>query len=322
MTAGPNWHAIVPGEIYRSAHLSSDEILAVAQRFGIKTIFNLRDQCPWEPWYRDETYAVQKAGLTRYDFSFSAYVPPAPSQLKKLWQALETAPRPLMIHCRRGADRTGLASTIAALYQADAHLTVDQAEAAQLSLMKGHAGVGRVEVMGDVVDLYKSWLAERHLTHSRANLKQWIMNDYRPSKCWARIEPLQIPERIPDGQPQLLRVRVHNLSNYTWDFKVGSNVGVHLRGYIEPEHAIPPPGENPSAPKPLRKLLSAGFLDQSVPPQSFIDLDVPLPPLRETGKYLLFLDVIDEANQWFGNMVGSAPLKQTVEIISAPVAQR
>lgn len=322
ITAGPNWHAVVPGEIYRSAHLPSDEILSVVHRFGIKTIVNLRDRCPWEPWYQDETKAVQAAGIGRCDVGFSAYVPPAPAELQKLWKALETAPRPLMIHCRRGADRTGLASTIAALYQGDTAITVDEAKAQQLTIFKGHAGVGRVEVMSEVVNLYQAWLTHHHYLHTRSHLKEWIMHEYRPGRCWAVIEPITIPEQIHVAEPQVLRVRVHNHSYYPWEFKSGANVGMHLRGYIEPVDAAPPQGADPSAPKPLRKLLAAGFMNITVLPQQSIELDVALPVLREPGKYLLFLDIMDESTNWFGNMLGSRPFKHTLEILRAPVAQR
>ncbi|HMP17186.1 MAG TPA: tyrosine-protein phosphatase, partial [Gemmatales bacterium] len=137
VTAGSNWHEVHAGSIYRAAHLSSPEIGAVAERFGIRSIINLRNNCTWEPWYQDETQGVISNQLQRYDINLSASQYPAPQELQKLYQALEAAPRPLYIHCRRGADRTGLASFLAALYEGDARITVEQAKQ-QLSLRKGH----------------------------------------------------------------------------------------------------------------------------------------------------------------------------------------
>lgn len=321
VTTGPNWHAVYDGSIYRAAHLSSQEIAAVAERFGIQTIINLRNNCTWESWYQDETQAVLQCDLKRVDLNFSATQYPAPQELQKLYQALETAPRPIYIHCRRGADRTGLASVFAALFEGDTAITVDQAMR-QLSLKKGHAGLGRVEVMKEVAEMYRQWLAEIQQPHSRATLRQWIFDIYRPGFCWAQIELLNPPKVWSVDEPQLIQVRLHNRSKETWQFHAASNIGIHLRGYIEPVEATPPPWANPFDFKPLRKALSAGFLNVKVQPQESIDLDVAIPALKKAGKYTLYLDIYDEAKGCFGETVGSPPWKSTVEITSAPVAQR
>lgn len=321
VTAGANWHAIHEGSIYRAAHLTSQEIAAVSNRFGIQSIINLRNDCTWEPWYQDETVAVEQCHLKRYDLNFSATQYPAPQELQKLYQALETAPRPLYIHCRRGADRTGLASVIAALYEGDTAITADQAMN-QLSLIKGHAGLGRVEVMRQVANMYRHWLEATRQSHSRASLKKWIFEDYRPGFSWAQIEPVITPKEWSVDQPQLVRVRVHNRSHDVWQFRAASNIGIHLRGYIEPVEATPPRWANPFAYKPRRKALSAGFMDVTVQPDASIELDVAIPAAKKPGKYTLYLDIYDEAKGCFGETVGSPPWKTTVEITSGPVAQR
>jgi protein tyrosine phosphatase (PTP) superfamily phosphohydrolase (DUF442 family) len=321
VTLGPNWHTIAPDQLYRAAHLSSGEIKSVVQRFGIKSIINLRNTCPWEPWYVDEGLAVESCQLQRVDLNFSAYLYPSPQDLQKLFTALETAPRPLFIHCRRGADRTGLASTIAALFENNDRITVDEAEQ-QLSLFKGHAGVGRVEVMGDVIDMYRTWLATMQRAHNRANLKQWIFDVYRPGFCWGTVEPVQLPTTMPVGETQLVRVKLTNRSHTPWQFSPASNVGIHLRGYIEPSWIKFIPWADPFEPKPHRKPLAAGFMKVTVQPNDSIELDVAIPAINEPGKYRLILDLYDEAMRCTGDMVGSKPLKTIVEVQRGPVAQR
>lgn len=321
VTAGSNWHTIHEGSIYRAAHLTSQEIAAVSQRFGIQSIINLRNDCSWEHWYQDETVAVQQCHLKRYDLNFSATQYPAPQELQKLYHALETAPRPLYIHCRRGADRTGLASVIAALYEGDTATTVEQAMK-QLSITKGHAGLGRVEIIGEVAEMYRDWLAHTHQQHSRSTLKQWIFEAYRPGFCWAQLEPLHPPKEWAVDQPQLVHIRLYNRSKEDWQFRTAANMGIHLRGYIEPVEATPPRWANPFAHKPLRKALAAGFMNVTVKPDASIDLSVAIPALKKPGKYTLYLDIYDEAKGCFGESVGSPPWKTTVEITSGPVAQR
>src|SRR5687768_16781145 len=99
VTAGPNFHEITPGKLYRSAQLSASEIRTVTHRYGIKSIINLRNACPIEPWYQDEIKAATELGLQHYNLNFSANQPPAPQELRKLISILETCPRPVLLHC-------------------------------------------------------------------------------------------------------------------------------------------------------------------------------------------------------------------------------
>lgn len=320
VTAGPNWHTLVDGELYRSAQLSESELYSAVNRFGLKTIINLRAECPWEPWYQEETRVVKNLNLTRVDLNFSAYLPPAPQEMQKLWNALETAPRPILIHCRRGADRTGLTCVLAMLHHEDKQ-PVEVARQ-HLSMRAGHAFIGRVEAMSEVLDTYEHWLNKNSLSHSRDVLKRYLYEDYRPAQVWASLEPLSLPEQLISGEPAVVKVRVHNRSHLPWQFQRGSNIGMHIRGWIQPKGAKPPPGADPFSDPIERKRVAAGFINATIPPDGFIDIDVPLPAMKNPGLYSLYLDIYDEQRRCFGEVVGSPPLKRTLELKSAPLAQR
>jgi len=320
VTTGPNWHTLVPGELYRSAQLSESELYAAVNRFGLKTILNLRAACPWEPWYQEETRVVKALGLNRVDLNFSAYLPPAPQEMQKLWNALETAPRPILIHCRRGADRTGLTSVITMLHRDDSQPV--ELSRQHLSVRAGHAFIGRVEAMGEVLDTYEQWLGQKQLTHSRDVLKRYLFEDYRPGQVWAAIEPLSVPEQLQAGEPFVVKVRVHNRAHQSWQFQRGANVGMHVRGWIQPKGAKAPPGSDPMTDPIERRRVAAGFVNVTVPPGGFIDVDVPLPAMKEPGLYSLYLDIFDEQRRCFGEVVGSPPFKRILELKSAPLAQR
>jgi len=319
VTAGPNWHELEPGEFYRSAQLNGPELNAVIHRYGIKSIINLRNACPDESWYRDEKAIAQQMGVVHHDLNFSAYLSPAPAELQKLLKVLETTPRPILVHCRRGADRTGLASVLAYLYDHDSDVETAQK---QFSLRYGHFGWGKVGVLHEVVHDYFEWLSQRQQPHSRELLKQWAFEVYRPGPLWAKIEPVNLPEKLVFGHPGAIRFRFYNLSHMPWHFNQGSNVGMHIRGCFEPEGAKRPPGSDPFTPPRERQRIAAGFLNQTVMPGDFIELDVPYPAIQKPGRYRIVVDICDEARESTGLMVGSPNFDRVLETERADVARQ
>ena len=135
LIATGNLHTVAPGEIYRSAQLDRPELGAVIAYYHVRSVLNLRGANPGSAWYVDELAATRQAGAAHYDIALSARRMPAPAQVARILDILRTAPKPLLIHCRSGADRTGL---VAALYRyAIAHQPAARA-AGELSLRYGH----------------------------------------------------------------------------------------------------------------------------------------------------------------------------------------
>ncbi len=53
------------------------------------------------------------------NIGFGSHELPQSNRLNQLVDALLTAPRPILLHCHRGADRTGMASAIALILNGD-----------------------------------------------------------------------------------------------------------------------------------------------------------------------------------------------------------
>ncbi|MDQ0318458.1 protein tyrosine/serine phosphatase [Pararhizobium capsulatum DSM 1112] len=133
-----NFAVVVPGEVYRSNQPSASEIADYAQLYDIKSIVNLRGSDDKAAWYKDEVTAAKGLGLTHIDFKMSADQELTLEEARQLTAILRDAPKPLLIHCRSGADRTGLASVI----YLNRIAKVDESTAErQLSIRFGHVGI-------------------------------------------------------------------------------------------------------------------------------------------------------------------------------------
>jgi protein tyrosine phosphatase (PTP) superfamily phosphohydrolase (DUF442 family) len=110
-----NFHVVDEGRFYRSAQLTGPEFEEVVKQFGIKSVINLRGAQAGEPWFDAEKSTLEKLGVQLINFGFSTEHLPSASDLNGYLDALEKLPRPILVHCRSGADRTGEASSIYAM---------------------------------------------------------------------------------------------------------------------------------------------------------------------------------------------------------------
>jgi protein tyrosine phosphatase (PTP) superfamily phosphohydrolase (DUF442 family) len=106
-----NIHAVTPGAVYRSAQLNGERLADTLKKYRIKSVINLRGDSD-EDWYIDEVKVTAAQGARHYDLGMWAKQPPDARTIKRMFEILKTAPRPLLIHCNSGSDRTGLVSAV------------------------------------------------------------------------------------------------------------------------------------------------------------------------------------------------------------------
>jgi protein tyrosine phosphatase (PTP) superfamily phosphohydrolase (DUF442 family) len=107
-----NFHVVDPGKLYRSAQLSQKELKEIIDKYKIKTVINLRGPSPGHSWYDDEISAVSEKHIVHIDVPMTKDSIPKREVLVDLLDTFEKAPRPILIHCQSGSDRTSLASAI------------------------------------------------------------------------------------------------------------------------------------------------------------------------------------------------------------------
>lgn len=105
-----NFHAVVPGQVYRSRQLEPKNLEDVVTRYGIRSVLNLRGSHEYSGWYKAEHQTLQRLGVPLFDHELSAGREVTPAELDALVQGLFCLPKPVLIHCEGGADRTGLVS--------------------------------------------------------------------------------------------------------------------------------------------------------------------------------------------------------------------
>lgn len=131
---GGNFHQVEKGVVYRSSWLGSEKLEQAVDRLGVKSVLNLCGEQPGAAWYEGEVEVSRRRGVKFVSLALSANTALDASQVAKLAEVVRDAPKPLLIHCRAGSDRTGLAS---AIYVALRGGSLRDAQD-QLSLYYGH----------------------------------------------------------------------------------------------------------------------------------------------------------------------------------------
>jgi hypothetical protein len=301
VVAGPNFHSVIPGAVYRAAQPSGRTLAWLVRHLGIRTVVNLRGCCDPLPWYRDQCVAANGLNVSQEDIAFSANRLPSVHAVRQLIDVLDHSEFPILLHCNKGADRSGLASAIVLLLQTDAQPSVARA---QLSIRYGHLSVGPTAYIDRFFDLYEEWLAARGLAHSPAVFHRWAWRDYCPGEarcCLEVVRPVAQPLRVPPGRTFIVPVRCHNTSIKPWRMLPDTNAGIHAAFVLLDEWGhIVADGR-------------AGLFEAVVAPGNLVDvtLSVPAPPVP--GQYQLRVDMVDEQHAFF-MQTGNEPLRWDVEV--------
>jgi protein tyrosine/serine phosphatase len=107
-----NLRVVVVREAYRSGQMNAGQLARTVEHYGIKSILNLRGENPTTSWHQAEIATAAKLNVIHYDRSLSSGQELSLEQMDDLVAVLRQAPKPVLIHCRGGADRSGLVSAL------------------------------------------------------------------------------------------------------------------------------------------------------------------------------------------------------------------
>ncbi len=171
---GENFRQVGGSDVYRMAQPDAEALARITERYGIVSLLNLRGANPDKAWYRQETEAAKRLGLEMRDIPLSSRELPDFRTMARLVESLTGMPRPLLVHCQHGRDRSGLAAIILRLLAADG--TLEQAWA-EVSIWRGviHSdSVGR-----RFLAQYQRWLAAKGRGHDAATFRAFLEQGYR-----------------------------------------------------------------------------------------------------------------------------------------------
>jgi hypothetical protein len=298
---GSNFHTVIPGKLYRCAQPSAAQLEAWIRRYGIRTVLNLRGCCDPLPFYLEECQATNRLGVSQEDLGLSAARLPSVQAVRQLVEVLERSDYPLLLHCNKGADRSGLASAVALLLLTDTPLAGARAQAGP---RYGHVPIGRTAHIDCFFDLYQEWLAAQGIAHTRPVFRRWAVKEYCPGECRVEFEVLGDkvqPLHVKAGRPFAFWVRCRNTSVKSWGLRPDSNAGIHAAfTVLDSQNRIVADGRG-------------GLMEAVVRPGEHIDLTLAVPGPVLPGRYQLRVDMIDEQHAYF-MQAGVEPLLWELEV--------
>jgi protein-tyrosine phosphatase len=162
-------HVVIPNEVYRSSQLSPNVLKYYIKTKGIKSVINLRGAEPYATWYLDELNTSQQMGAQHYDLDLASKELPSKQRMRKLVYILLNAPKPILVHCLGGADRSGLASAVSLIL--DKNASLQQAEQ-QVSIR--HFVLSSISIGKLVLPYYQHWLTQQNVTASKQSFLTWV----------------------------------------------------------------------------------------------------------------------------------------------------
>ncbi|KUF10351.1 phosphatase domain-containing protein [Pseudoponticoccus marisrubri] len=163
-----NFWPVAPG-VWRSnqpTHRRFEKYAAM----GIRTVINLRGEDK-HAHYLFEKESVEALGMTLVNAKLWAREAAPRSRILAVIDALRAAEKPMMFHCKSGADRAGfVAATYLLVFE---NAPVSEAKA-QLGLKYIHLDFTKTGVQDYVLRLY-----EARLLLGEIGFEDWIRNEYR-----------------------------------------------------------------------------------------------------------------------------------------------
>lgn len=181
--ADDNMHR-VSEDVFRSRQLTGPEFRRVIRDNNIRTVIRLvGTEDGNRASYEEESAAVSEMGAELVVAKLPTSRLPWRSELARVFEALDQAEAPILVHCQHGSDRTGLVSTI--WLHDYLGQPLEQARSQLAFFPYGHVAWGDASAMGRFLDMY----AEFEKANPGISIKEWVKLHYFEEKDGREIQP-------------------------------------------------------------------------------------------------------------------------------------
>ncbi|MBO6854782.1 MAG: protein tyrosine phosphatase [Marivivens sp.] len=154
------------------------------QRAGIETILNLRGADP-HAFYLFEQESCAALGIALVDHAMEARKAMSVETLTGLLDHFEQLPRPFLMHCKSGADRTSIAAALWKLHMEKRSLAAAWGE---MSFGYLHIQKSRTGILDMLLASYGEYIRD----HKAIPVREWIEEKYDPQALEARFERFRL----------------------------------------------------------------------------------------------------------------------------------
>ena len=313
--AGPR--EVLPGRLYRAGQPDGRECAQWIQRFGIRSIVNLRGSDEDRGSFAEEKACTDRAGIARLDLPFLAADDPPRHLVRAFIRRFPSLPEPVLVHCRSGVDRTAMGVFLGLMLM---DRPFDEAASWVRSLFK-HPCL-RACTQKRFVDAFEAWCKVVGRVPDRAALIDWMERDYcpEPFRWSATLEA--VPREAAPSADVRFGARVTNTGPRVWTLSKrpahGTRLGVRLYGPLagalnDPEsYYYDHRDEGWDA---CRAGMEEGTVRSGESRAWVLGFRAPAAP----GLYLMAVDMVDEGRAWFS--VGGRPPHLSLLQITAPAVR-
>lgn len=150
-----NFYQVLPG-VFRCSQPSPSQIKKYQQRYGIKTIINLRGKNEDSSFWLFEKETCDQLGITMIDHRLLSRDIPSKEDVFATRDLLQQVEYPILFHCKSGADRAGLMATLCRILLN--HEPVEQA-IEELDWYHGHFKFAKTGMIDFFFDAYLQYQA-------------------------------------------------------------------------------------------------------------------------------------------------------------------
>jgi protein tyrosine/serine phosphatase len=175
-----NFHWVVPGEAARAMQAWAGGLKPFLKKRGIRAIINLRGRNDDLGWWTKETQQAKSIGIAHLDAMLDSRKLPTREMLSTLVESFDHAPRPFLLKCSGGQDRTSFAAALYLIHR-EGWQAMDKASAQFARFPYLHFPKTQQRWL-------KLFLEYARQDSNGASLLEWIGKSYAPEKLKAWLD--------------------------------------------------------------------------------------------------------------------------------------